>query len=65
MMLNRLPGAFYATDLDARYNATCAACLADAEAPGHHCFQRSIGDHLDRGVLTFLYSTMFSNGSAA
>jgi hypothetical protein len=63
MMLNRLPGPSYATDLDVRYNATCTACAAPA-SEGAHCFERSISDHLQNGVLTFVYSTMWKNGSA-
>ena len=62
--LTRDAGASYSFDLDARYSDTCAACSNESTAERESCLGRSIVDHLDYGVLPFVFTRMFRNGSA-
>ena len=62
--LTRDAGASYSFDLDARFSDTCAACSNESTAERESCLGRSIVDHLDYGVLPFVFTRMFRNGSA-
>ena len=45
-------------DLDPKYNSTCRAPLTLSD-----CLGRDVYDHLDYGVLPYLYDGLFSNST--
>ena len=59
MALLRFPGQL--TDLDPLYNHTCAH-VVDGNMTA--CLAHNIRDHLDAGVLPYLYDGLFPNASA-